>query len=233
MKLHLGCGEQYLKGYVNIDYPPSEHSVQTNNVADRFADLLTLRYPAGSIDEIRLHHVFEHFSRPIASALVASWYSWLKPNGRLHIEVPDFQRTARILLNRFAPRGRRAMAERHIFGSHEAHWAVHYAGYMPDTLSYFMNQYGFKVRRIKKYHFRSIHNMSVIAEKRATIAGTEQFRVITEAFLKDRTVDDTPNEKRQLAVWMTAYDNQIAVSWASEAERSYGILRKRKLWFIR
>ena len=27
-RLHLGCGTRYLDGYVNIDYPPSEHTVR-------------------------------------------------------------------------------------------------------------------------------------------------------------------------------------------------------------
>ena len=61
MKLHLGCGQQYFEGYRNIDFPLTQHTVQTKSVADEHADLTSLRYPAGSIDEIRLHHVFEHF----------------------------------------------------------------------------------------------------------------------------------------------------------------------------
>ena len=77
-KLHLGCGQRYLEGYVNIDFPAAEHTVQEQSVADRHADLLCLSYPAGSIDEIRLHHVFEHFDRHTACALMASWQSWLK-----------------------------------------------------------------------------------------------------------------------------------------------------------
>ncbi len=64
MKLHLGCGQKYLDGYINIDYPlTSEHSVQQNSVADELANLMELRYKPGTIDEIRLHHVFEHFSQ--------------------------------------------------------------------------------------------------------------------------------------------------------------------------
>ena len=81
MKLHLGCGHYYLEGYTNVDYPPSEHSVQQSIKADLFCDLATLRYAAGSVDEIRLHHVFEHFPRPAALALLCRWRDWLVPGG--------------------------------------------------------------------------------------------------------------------------------------------------------
>ena len=85
MKLHLGCGQRYFEGYVNIDYPQSEHTVQQKSVADQFANLMELRYRKGTIDEVRLHHVFEHFPRATACALLASWNSWLKIGGILRI----------------------------------------------------------------------------------------------------------------------------------------------------
>lgn len=78
LRLHLGCGEQRLEGYVNIDYPPSEHTVQTKTGADIFADITTLNFPTHSVDEIRLHHVFEHFDRATALALLIKWHSCLK-----------------------------------------------------------------------------------------------------------------------------------------------------------
>jgi predicted SAM-dependent methyltransferase len=82
VKLHLGYGQRYLEGYVNIDFPVSEDTLQKDNVADLHAGILGLRYPVGSVEEIRLHHVFEHFSRPVACALLASWFSWLYPGGK-------------------------------------------------------------------------------------------------------------------------------------------------------
>ena len=95
LKLHLGCGERYLSGYVNIDLPTTEHSVQTRTKVDVEADITTLRYESGSIAEIRLHHVLEHFARPTALRLLMQWYDWLVEGGVLVLETPDFERTIR------------------------------------------------------------------------------------------------------------------------------------------
>ena len=91
MKLHLGCGQRYLDGYTNIDFPSTEHTVQTVSVADEFHNLFELLYKQKTIDEIRLHHVFEHFDRATACAFMVGWNSWLKIGGNLRIEVPDFE----------------------------------------------------------------------------------------------------------------------------------------------
>ena len=102
MKLHLGCGEIYFKDYVNIDFPLENHSVQRSSVADQFSNLYELSYPINSITEIRLHHVFEHFSRAHALAFLAAWNRWLKFEGVLRIEVPDFYTTAKKASSLFA-----------------------------------------------------------------------------------------------------------------------------------
>jgi len=60
MKLHLGYGSNYLDGYVNIDLPPQGQTVMCAR-ADVYTDIRTLTYPDNSIDEIRSHHLLEHF----------------------------------------------------------------------------------------------------------------------------------------------------------------------------
>lgn len=66
--------------------------------ADVFADIRQLEYPENSISEIRSHHLFEHFSRAEAIDLLLKWRKWLKPNGILRIETPDFYRCCRWFL---------------------------------------------------------------------------------------------------------------------------------------
>ena len=148
MKLHLGCGQRYFEGYVNIDYPLSEHSVQQTSVADELANLFELKYKPSSIEEVRLHHVFEHFTRAQACALLASWNSWLSDNGVVHIEVPDFERTARAVLRLLSSNKAQSVGLRHIFGSQEAHWAVHYEGYTGKRLKRFLEIYGYETKKI-------------------------------------------------------------------------------------
>ncbi len=214
MKLHLGCGQRYLQGYNNIDFPSSSHSVQEKSVADLQADILSLRFAHQSIEEIRLHHVYEHFPRPVASALLVSWFSWLEPGGVLHIEVPDFQKTARRILNPFVTFKKKAVAERHLFGSHEAGWAVHCEGYTPETLKKMLEYFGFKVIKIKKNSWLGTYNFELYACKTAKEISLNEFAIITKNYLKEFLLDEGVSETRLLIVWLDIYSHQIEKSWA-------------------
>ena len=216
MKLHLGCGEQHLEGYVNIDYPSTEHSVQQTSGADEYANLLELKYKAGSIDEIRLHHVFEHFPRAIACALLASWNTWLKQGGVLRIEVPDFERTAKVALSKFRSKQHKDIAIRHIFGSQEAHWATHYHGYTPNSLAGLMELYGFKTREVKKLSNRGImYNTDVTATKIAD-KSKKEFEHITSEYLKGFMAADAESERLMVQTWLKDYALQIEKTFATE-----------------
>ena len=216
MKLHLGCGEQHFEGYVNIDYPSSEHSVQLTSGADEFANLLELKYKAGTIDEVRLHHVFEHFQRATACALLASWNSWLKIGGILRIEVPDFERTAKVALGRFNSKQKKTIALRHIFGSQEAHWAVHYHGYTPLILCDLMEKYGFKVKEVKRKNSRGIlHNIDITTVKVASKSKKEAESIAFE-YLKEYMAADVDSERLMVQTWLKEYTQQVEKTFATE-----------------
>jgi FkbM family methyltransferase len=97
LRLHLGAGEHLLPGYVNIDYPSEYHNVMKVR-PELAADITTLTFPPRCVDEVRLHHVFEHFNRVVALGLLIRWQRWLKSDGRLLIETPDFEGEARSFL---------------------------------------------------------------------------------------------------------------------------------------
>jgi len=149
IKLHLGCGEKYLEGYVNIDFPPSEHSVIKVR-ADIYKDVRELDYDNDSVDEIRTHHMFEHFPRAEALRILLQWREWLKPGGLLIIETPDFEASILAYLNAITQK-RRMEIGRHIFGSQEAKWAYHYDFWDSKKFKYVLKMAGFKNIKIRRY----------------------------------------------------------------------------------
>ena len=166
LKLHLGCGEKYLEGYVNIDFPPSEHSV-LNPKVDMYHDIRTLQYPDNSVDEIQSHHLFEHFSRTDALKLLFRWRRWLKPNGMLVIETPDFGLSAAAYARTFR-RKRKMELGRHMFGSQEAKWAYHLDFWDRPKFKHVLAKAGFKNIKIRRYrnglaqHFPKIPLLNII-----------------------------------------------------------------------
>lgn len=209
MKLHLGCGQRYLDGYVNVDFPSSEHSVQQKSIADLEADILGLQYAPESVQEVRLHHVFEHFPRPVACGLVCGWHSWLRPEGMLHLEVPDFRKTARVMLNPFTSFAKKAVAERHLFGSHEAPWAVHCEGYTAAMLKNMLELFGFEVLRVDNNAWMGTYNLEIFAKKSATSITRDELDEKARTFLANYLVDDGDSEKRLLQVWMKIFRDQL------------------------
>jgi hypothetical protein len=214
MKLHLGCGQVYLDGYVNIDYPLDQHSVQKHSVADKFADLTKLRYKSNSIDEIRLHHVYEHFDRATAVALLLTWRSWLKKDGALKIEVPDYQRTAISSLSPFTTKRKKLVGMRHIFGSQEAHWAIHYHGWSSSSLKELLNISGFSIVGIRKSHWRGTYNIEVTASKNNRKITQVMARKICKKWLTSFLVDKTRSELDMLQHWGTIANKQLKLGWA-------------------
>lgn len=149
IKLHLGCGEKYLEGYVNIDYPPSEHTVISPK-ADVYQDIRTLDYDENTVGEIRSHHLFEHFPRAEALMLLLEWRRWLAPDGLLIVETPDFRASVKAYLRALTQR-RRMEIGRHMFGSQEARWAYHYDFWDKKKFLYVLGKLGFKDIRVRRF----------------------------------------------------------------------------------
>jgi predicted SAM-dependent methyltransferase len=213
VKLHLGCGQRYLDGYINIDYPLDNHTAQNSSVADKFFDITKLNYKRDSIKEVRLHHVFEHFNRAQACALLSGWREWIEVGGVVHIEVPDFERTARSVLSKFTDENIKCVGLRHIFGSNEEFWAVHYEGWTPKRLSSLLEELGYKVERINKNSWKGTYNFEIIAEKSSRKITQAGYRKVSESFLAKFLLDRSASEKRTLEYWLKQYDHQLKLIW--------------------
>lgn len=110
-------------------------------------------------------------------------------------------------LSRFSSKKAKAVAMRHIFGSQEAHWAVHFEGYTPFSLSHLMELYGFKVSEVKKNSHLGTYNIDVIATKVKDISASEALS-ITRNYLTGYLVADVDSEKLMLDTWMSDYEKQ-------------------------
>lgn len=81
MKLHLGCGDVHLDGYINIDIKLTE---ATDLVLDCRKPL-----PYRGAEEIRAYHLLEHIARTETMSTLLNWFKALKSGGKLNVEVPD------------------------------------------------------------------------------------------------------------------------------------------------
>lgn len=89
MKLHLGCGNKKIEGYVNID-------IREDVNPDLIDDISKLNeIEDNSVDVIYACHVLEHFGRHEYMDVLNRWYSVLKKGGTLRISVPNFEEVSK------------------------------------------------------------------------------------------------------------------------------------------
>lgn len=89
MKLHLGCGQRHIPGFVHVDLLRAPH-------VDIVGPVEKLPFPAASASLIYASHVLEHFGRFEYKQVLAEWFRVLKPAGILRLAVPDFAACAAI-----------------------------------------------------------------------------------------------------------------------------------------
>lgn len=200
LRLHLGCGERYLEGYINIDLPASSHTVQSGKTPDVHADITTLKYADGSVDEVRLHHVFEHFDRPTALRLLIEWYLWLREGGKLVIETPDLMASLPALQSSSPELQFRTL--RHLFGSHEAAWALHKDGWYANKFEIYLRELGFQIAAIERNEWQNTHNITVTATKLPPVKTKDALLQAAGKLLRLSLVDDSASERQMLDVWM-------------------------------
>ena len=84
-KLNIGCGNEPMDGYINIDLHPEEYPGKEI----LGADALHLPFKDGSIDEIYMSHFLEHLSYINAFNGFLEWRRVLCLGGKITIIVPD------------------------------------------------------------------------------------------------------------------------------------------------
>lgn len=199
LRLHLGCGGTHFDGYVNVDFPQSEHNVMTVR-ADVFCDLTQIDLPEEVVEEVRLQHVFEHLNRAVALASVIRWQQWLRLGGRLHIETPDFEASAAAFLQA-DDLATKMRAIRHLEGDQADGWAYHIGQWFPARFQRTFECLGLadiEIRREHSAHSPPLHNVVAIGQKTGSRSQDEQVTAACD-LLKDLMVAE--EEQPTWEVW--------------------------------
>jgi len=134
LKLHLGCGDMIIPGFINCDL--------YNDKAEVKCDVKKLPYEDNSIDEIYNAHIIEHFDYFEALDVLKEWKRVLKPDGKLSIETPDFFAICDALVK--APEGERFMLYDQFFGKPWLPGQTHKFLYTENQLGNTLNNLGFR-----------------------------------------------------------------------------------------
>lgn len=104
-KLNLGCGEEPLRRWTNIDggdgewfEAPKADDVIRLDVFDALAHI-----EDGSCEAVFSEHFFEHFSLGDGHRLIAEWARVLKPGGLVRVVTPNLERETTLYLHQFEP----------------------------------------------------------------------------------------------------------------------------------
>lgn len=82
-KLHLGCGNHMMEGWLNSDYFPYSESVMRLDVAKRFP------FNDNTFDFAFSEHMIEHIPYGHGQHMIEECFRVLKPSGRIRITTPD------------------------------------------------------------------------------------------------------------------------------------------------
>lgn len=83
-KLHIGCGDRYKKGYINVDLFDS-------TIADLMVPADALPLDSETVELIESYHLIEHFGYTNTLLAFNEWWRVLKPGGKLILETPDIE----------------------------------------------------------------------------------------------------------------------------------------------
>jgi hypothetical protein len=93
-KLHLGCGNEYLEDYINVDISISSKADIVCNISDVEKSLNGLNF-----DEILMVHSISYLRHWEVNDFIETCLRILNTNGKLIIELPDLSKCAKVISN--------------------------------------------------------------------------------------------------------------------------------------
>lgn len=155
-KLHLGCGQQRRRGFVNID----RHFTRASDLRADISRNLPCK--CGTIKRIEAYHVVEHIPEPIVREVLSYWRSLLTTGGVLVLECPDLEADLREVL--------RGNSERlfSIFGRQRFEGDAHHWGYTAESLAELLGTVGYvDVRSVAPTDYHALSEPCIRVEAKS------------------------------------------------------------------
>jgi predicted SAM-dependent methyltransferase len=92
-KLHLGCGDNLLDGWLNTDYFPKSPQLLHLDATKPFP------FPSDQFDYVFSEHMIEHIPYEGGTQMIRESLRVLKPGGKIRVSTPDMQ----FLFNLYQP----------------------------------------------------------------------------------------------------------------------------------
>lgn len=167
MKLHIGCGDRPIDGYLNIDLDAREYA----QYAYLQADAASIPLGDGCAEEILSVHMIEHVWPWETLQMLKEWHRLLAPGGKCVIECPNIFKACQLLIGGMREKNMKAVAaamnafygdpkDQELPGRHK--W-----GYTPQSLSALLTAAGFENPTEEPAQFKmgESRDMRIVCEK--------------------------------------------------------------------
>lgn len=149
MKLHIGCGNKIIDGFVNVDIRPLPG-------VDIITDIHNLSYFNNEkVELIYCSHVLEHIPRHEYKEVLKNWFDVLSHGGILRLAVPDIE----AVFENYQKYKNLEILRGFLWGGQTYDENYHYCGWDFKTLKKDLEDIGFT--RIKRYNWRDIEHSNV------------------------------------------------------------------------
>lgn len=186
LKLNIGCGGRYKKGYVNID-------AFDTTVADQKMSVVDLEYDDDTFTHADCIQVIEHLGAAKSIYALSEIYRVLKPGGILVLETPDLVRSFKSFIK--TNEEQRKLIMNWIYGL-DSPGMSHRYGFPEDLIQQVLSEAGFEQIRINYRDSDSVNpTIQVTCHKRESKA-----HQIISHFRRKLVVEDVINLQEQVEV---------------------------------
>lgn len=156
VKLHLGCGNTPIKGFINVD-------ILKIPGVDVICDLKDLGcFSDNSVDVIYASHFFEHFGTEEIPIIFKEMYRVIKENGEIRLSVPDLDKICQLYVKNidwFTPPNNPWLGL--IYGGQANQYDFHKTGFNYRWLKYLLQKAGFsEVEEVDNFQVHGVRDGS-------------------------------------------------------------------------